>query len=136
MSPRRTGSRPRRHVARRLLLVGLTTLVAATLGTAPAGAQPEDPPEPRTAAEAAERLEEVQHEAEALTEAWHAKVDERDAREAEVEDRLADAAAAEEAAEAARLDEEQFREEVDPFLAWTSESGNLEEFDVFLRSSS
>jgi cell wall-associated NlpC family hydrolase len=97
------------------------------LGAAPATAQPPD-----NAQDAKERLERVQHEAEALTEEWHAAKDVLTARQAEVTTLEAAVAPARAAVDAARAEEEQFRHQVDEVAMSTFESGNLDQFNALL----
>ena len=116
-------------------VVALSALLAVMLGVAPAAAQP--PPEtPDTPAEAATHLEQVQRDAEALTEEWHAARDGLDARQAEAEAMRQAVEPARAAAEAARLDEENFRAQIDELAFSTFESGSLDQFNALLASAS
>ena len=97
---------------------------------------PAPAPEPTDPRGAAARLEQVQHEAEALTEQWHAAQDEVTARRAELA-ALRDAVdPARAAAEAAREDEEGYRTQVDTVVLSTFETGRLDTFNALLSSGS
>ena len=121
--------------------------VPVPVAPAPAQGNPADagdvaaPPPPETAAPAptdaagaAAQLRQVQHEAEALTEQWHAAQDDVTARRAEL-GTLRDAIdPARSAADAARGDEEQYRGQVDTVALSTFESGRLDAFNALLAS--
>ena len=122
-------------------LVGATPAVAQPVvplpgagaaAPAPAGA----PPAPTDAAGAAARLEQVQHDAEALTEQWHAAQDDVTARRAELATLRAAVDPARAAADAARGDEEGYRTKVDAVALSTFESGRLDTFNALLASGS
>jgi cell wall-associated NlpC family hydrolase len=142
-SPRRTPSSRRwsRRVAHRWIgrgrrvasssSVALVALVTLALWAAPAAAQP-----PGNAEDAKEQLERVQHEAEALTEQWHAAKDVLADRRAEVTTLEAAVAPAHAALDAARGEEEQFRKQVDEVALSTFESGNLDQFNALLAAGS
>ena len=76
----------------------------------------------------------MQHEAEALTEQWHAAQDDVTARRAEVATLRAAIDPARAAADAARGDEEHYREQVDTVALSTFESGRLDAFNALLAS--
>ncbi|MBW0116922.1 NlpC/P60 family protein [Pseudonocardia abyssalis] len=113
-----------------LLLAGALALV---LGIAPASAQPAPPD---NAEDAATALEQVQREAEALTEEWHAAKDELTARQDELERMSAAVEPARQAADAARAGEEEYRLQVDALTMSTFEGGNLDQFNALLASGS
>jgi cell wall-associated NlpC family hydrolase len=157
LSTRRSGpSRPTvtRTPARVRTLVGaiVLALAAAVLGAGPAVAQPALPvpegaavdeatpsapaPVPTDAAGAAARLEQVQRDAEALTEQWHAAQDAVTARRAERDDLRKAVDPARSAAGAARNDEEGYRTQVDSVALTTFESGRLDTFNALLASGS
>jgi cell wall-associated NlpC family hydrolase len=146
-SPRRTPSGSRRPLPRSsrryaafrygtlpVGAVALAALLTIVLGLAPAGAQPSPPPPPDNAADAAAQLEQVQHEAEALTEQWHAAKDELTARETELETLRAAVEPARAAVAAAKANEEEFRKRVDALATSTFESGRLDQFGALLTS--
>jgi cell wall-associated NlpC family hydrolase len=108
-------------------------LLALLTGIAPASAQP---PPPDNREDAAKQLEQVQHEAEALTEEWHAAKDNLDARQAELATLQAAVEPARVAADEARASEEQFRVQVDAVAMSAFESGNLDQFNALLASGS
>jgi cell wall-associated NlpC family hydrolase len=83
---------------------------------------------------AAAQLRQVQHEAEALTEQWHAAQDDVTARRAEVEALRGAIGPARAAADAARGEEEHYREQVDAVALSTFESGRLDAFNALLAS--
>lgn len=116
-----------------VLAIVLAGLLALALGVAPALAQPAPPDNPEDAAAA---LEQVQNEAEAFTEEWHAAKDELAARETELADMRAAVEPARAAADAARADEERFRGQVDELALSTFEGGNLDQFNALLASGS
>jgi cell wall-associated NlpC family hydrolase len=131
-------SAPRRsHVPSAGALV-LVSLLALVLGAAPASAQPPSPPPPppTNAADAAAQLDQVQREAEALTEEWHAAQDTVDARQAELQTLQQAVAPAQAAVDAAKADEEQYRQQLDAVAMGTFESGNLDQFNALLASGS
>lgn len=134
VSPRCTWSSAG-HTFRRVLpgfVVAFVALLALTIGAASAGAQPP----PGNAAGAAAQLEQVQHEAEALTEQWHAAKDDAAARRAELETLRAAVEPARAAVDAARANEERYRQQVDAVAMSTFESGNLDQFNALLASDS
>jgi cell wall-associated NlpC family hydrolase len=115
---------------------------AADAGDAVAPPPPPPPPPPSAtpapaptdAAGAAAQLQQVQHEAEALTEQWHAAQDDVTTRRAEL-GALRDAIdPARAAADAARGEEEHYREQVDTVALSTFESGRLDAFNALLAS--
>lgn len=94
-----------------------------------------EPAPPRTADEARERLRTVQHDAEALTEQWHAATDDLTAKQAEA-DRLREAVDPLRAeADRARGDEETYRRSLEDItLAFADDSG-LDQFSALLTST-
>jgi cell wall-associated NlpC family hydrolase len=76
----------------------------------------------------------VQHDAEALTEQWHAAQDDVTARRSEVTALRAAIDPARAAAETARGEEEHYREQVDTVALSTFESGRLDAFNALLAS--
>jgi peptidoglycan DL-endopeptidase CwlO len=121
--------RIRRHGGSIVLMVILSLLI----GASPAAAQ-QDPP--GNAEDAARQLEEVNHEAEALTEEWHAAKDTLADRQSEVATLQAAVEPARAGLEAAVADEEQFRVEIDSVALSTFESGNLDQLNALLASRS
>jgi cell wall-associated NlpC family hydrolase len=113
--------------------VGLIVIMSLLVGASPAAAQ-QDPPD--NAQDAAQRLEQVNHEAEALTEEWHAAKDALAARQSELGTLQAAVDPAKAALESAVLDEEQFRIEIDSVALSTFESGNLDQLNALLASRS
>jgi cell wall-associated NlpC family hydrolase len=111
----------------------LLVILSLVVGASPAAAQ-QDPP--GDAAGAAQQLEQVNREAEALTEEWHAAKDTLGERQAEVGTLQAAVEPARAAVEAAVTDEEQFRVEVDSVALSTFESGNLDQLNALLASRS
>jgi cell wall-associated NlpC family hydrolase len=109
-------------------------------GAAPAPAAPAAPAAPSTAptnaADAQKQLDQVQRDAEALTEQWHASSDEVRARKQEVEKLQAAVGPAQALAAAARSDEESYRKQVDVVTMATFESGNLDQLDALLAARS
>jgi cell wall-associated NlpC family hydrolase len=103
------------------------------VGASPAAAQ-QDPPD--NAQDAAQRLEQVNREAEALTEEWHAAKDTLAARQQELTTLQAAVEPAKGALETAVIDEEQFRLEIDSVALSTFESGNLDQLNALLASRS
>lgn len=116
-----------------VLAMLLAGALALTLGVAPASAQPAPPDD---AADAAAALEQVQREAEALTEEWHAAKDVLTARQDELARMTAAVEPARQAADAARADEERYRQQVDVLALTTFEGGNLDQFNALLASAS
>ena len=106
-------------------------------GAAPAPAVPGAPSTaPTNAADAQKQLDQVQRDAEALTEQWHASSDEVRARKQEVEKLQAAVGPAQALAAAARSDEESYRKQVDVVTMATFESGNLDQLDALLAARS
>ena len=91
-------------------------------------------PAPTDAAGATAQLRQVQHEAEALTEQWHAAQDDVTARRAELGTLREAIDPARSAADAARGEEEHYREQVDTVALSTFESGRLDAFNALLAS--
>jgi cell wall-associated NlpC family hydrolase len=106
-------------------------ILSLLVATSPAAAQP-----PQDAEGAARQLEEVNREAEALTEEWHAAKDTLATRESELSTLQAAVEPARAALDAAVLDEEQFRVQVDAVAMSTFESGNLDQLGALLASGS
>jgi peptidoglycan DL-endopeptidase CwlO len=108
----------------------------ADAGDAAAAPPPSETPAPAPtdAAGAAAQLRQVQHEAEALTEQWHAAQDDVTARRAELGSLRAAIDPARSAADAARGEEEQYRGQVDTVALSTFESGRLDAFNALLAS--
>ena len=127
-------------------LAGATPAIAQPLIPLPGPGAVADPaappsppapaPAPTDAAGAAKRLEQVQHDAEALTEQWHAAQDDVTARRDEVTAAHAAVDPARAAVDAARGDEERFRTQVDAVALSTFESGRLDAFNALLASAS
>jgi cell wall-associated NlpC family hydrolase len=113
--------------------VVLIVIMSLLVGASPAAAQ-QDPPD--NAQDAAQRLEQVSHEAEALTEEWHAAKDTLAARQSELATLQAAVDPAKSALEAAVTDEEQYRQEIDSVALSTFESGNLDQLNALLASRS
>jgi peptidoglycan DL-endopeptidase CwlO len=109
---------------------------AAPAPPAPPGAPAAPAPAPTDAAGAAARLVEVQHDAEALTEQWHAAQDDVTARRAELSTLREAVGPARAAADTARGDEEGYRRQVDAVALSTFESGRLDTFNALLASGS
>ena len=138
VSPRRNPSGVRSLFGRTIPTgVALAALLAVAgalvLGVAPAVAQPAPP---GNAADAAAQLEQVQREAEALTEEWHAATDAVTARQAELETLRAAVEPARAAVDAAKADEEAYRRQIDVVAMSTFESGSLDQFNALLASGS
>lgn len=94
------------------------------------------PPKPTNATDAAAQLDQVQREAEALTEQWHAAQDGLAARQQDVTNFQGAVGPAKAAVEAARANEEKYRKQVDAVAMATFESGNLDQFNALLASGS
>jgi cell wall-associated NlpC family hydrolase len=109
---------------------------AGAAAPAPTGAPAAPAPAPTDAAGAAARLVEVQHDAEALTEQWHAAQDDVTARRAELSTLREAVGPARAAADTARGDEEGYRRQVDAVALSTFESGRLDTFNALLASGS
>jgi peptidoglycan DL-endopeptidase CwlO len=112
----------------------LIVITALLVGASPAAAQQQDPPD--NPQDAAQQLEQVNREAEALTEEWHAATDTLDERQSELTTLQAAVEPSKSALEAAVADEEQFRVEIDSVALSTFESGNLDQLNALLASRS
>jgi cell wall-associated NlpC family hydrolase len=109
-----------------------------TSEAAPPAAPPAAPtptPTPATAADAQKQLDAVQKDAEALTEQWHAASDDVDAKKDQVKSLQAAIAPAQEAADKAKTDEEDYRQQIDMFSLSALDSGNLDQFSALLDSN-
>jgi peptidoglycan DL-endopeptidase CwlO len=128
--------RMRRHgrSASSLGSIVLIVILSLLAGASPAAAQ-QDPP-PGDAQDAAQQLEQVNREAEALTEEWHAAKDTLAERQQEVTTLQAAVQPAKDAVQAAVEDEERYRIEVDGVALSTFESGNLDQLNALLASRS
>jgi peptidoglycan DL-endopeptidase CwlO len=78
----------------------------------------------------------VQRDAEALTEQWHAAQDTVEARQAELQTLREAVAPAQAAVDAAKGNEEQYRQQLDTVALGTFESGSLDQFNALLASKS
>ncbi len=135
--------------------IAVVVLLAAVLVVNPAAAQPIVPapppvdaappaasaapaplPVPTNAADAAAQLNQVQREAEALTEQWHAAQDVLAARRDDVTKMQAAVGPATVKVDAAKAAEEKYRTQVDAVAMATFESGNLDQFNALLASGS
>ena len=115
----------------------LVAILVMAFGIAPANAQPPSPPSPpNNAADAKAQLDQVQREAEALTEQWHGAQDNLDARQKDAAALQAAVDPARAAADKAKSDEEVYRQQTDAVAMSTFESGNLDEFNALLASKS
>jgi cell wall-associated NlpC family hydrolase len=94
------------------------------------------PTAPTTAADAQTQLDQVQRDAEALTEQWHAAQDDLGARKQDVTKMQAAVGPAQALAAAARGDEEAYRKQVDVVTMATFESGKLDQLDALLTAHS
>ena len=103
---------------------------------APAPAAPSPTTAPATAADAQNQLDQVQRDAEALTEQWHAAQDDLGARKQDVTKMQAAVGPAQALAAAARGDEEAYRKQVDVVTMATFESGKLDQLDALLTAHS
>jgi cell wall-associated NlpC family hydrolase len=116
------------------------TAMAATacvLMSTPAYGEPPPPaPPPNAASDAAKQLEVAQHEAESLTEQWHAAQDNLQARQADADRAEAAVAPARQAAEQARQAEEKFRVQVDQVATQAMETGRLDQLNALVLSDS
>jgi cell wall-associated NlpC family hydrolase len=109
--------------------------VAAAVPAAPA-TTPAPPPTPTNATDAAAQLGQVQHEAEAFTEQWHAAQDALSARQRDVTDFQNAVGPLKAAVAAAKDNEERYRKQVDAVSMATFESGNLDQLNALLASRS
>ena len=119
-------------------VIGAGPAVAQPVLVPPAGAAPEPPapaPAPTDAAGAAVRLEQVQRDAEALTEQWHAAQDDVVAKKADVVKLRAAVDPLRGVAAEARKAEEGYRTQVDSVALSTFESGRLDTFSALLAST-
>jgi peptidoglycan DL-endopeptidase CwlO len=139
VSLRRTPfGRPRSH--RRTASAGFvafSALLMVMMTASPAVAQPPaPPPPPTTAADAETQLEQAQRDAEALTEDWHNAKDDLDAKQKQADDLKLAVDPARLAADQAKQDEENFRQQIDTLAISTFDSGSLDQFNALLASDS
>jgi cell wall-associated NlpC family hydrolase len=115
----------------------LVALIALVLGACPAAADPPPPPPaPTNATDAQTQLDQVQRDAESLTEQWHAAQDNLAARQQDIAKMQAAVGPAQAIAATARADEENYRKQVDVVTMATFESGNLDQLDAMLAARS
>nr|WP_028925683.1 NlpC/P60 family protein [Pseudonocardia acaciae] len=116
------------------------TVMALILGVVlvgPAYADPPPPPGAPKPSDAAAQLASAQHEAEALTEQWHAAKDQLDARNEQAQRAQAAVEPSRQAAERAQAAEEKFRVQVvDKVTSEAMESGRLDELNALVLSDS
>lgn len=111
--------------------------VPVPLAPGPAApALPALPPAPTTAADAQTQLDQVQREAEALTEQWHAAQDNLAVRQQDITKMQAAVGPAQALAAAAEAEEETYRKQVDVVTMATFEGGNLDQLDAMLAARS
>lgn len=112
-------------------------VTACVVLTTPAYGDPPAPaPPPGNASDAAKQLEVAQHDAEALTEQWHAAQDEMQARQDDADRARAAVVPARLAAARARDAEEEFRVQVDRVATEAMEGGRLDELNALVLSDS
>lgn len=112
-------------------------LAAAAMLAGPAHADPPPPPAPPKPADAAAQLKTAEHDAEALTEQWHAAKDQLDAKNAEARRAQAAVEPSRQAAARAQAAEEKFRADViDRMTSEAMESGRLDELNALVLSDS
>ncbi|MBN9100374.1 MAG: C40 family peptidase [Pseudonocardia sp.] len=109
---------------------------AAAAALAAPATTPAPPPRPTNATDAAAQLDQVQREAEALTEQWHAAQDALTARQQDVTNFQNAVGPAKAAVDVAKANEESYRKQVDAVAMATFESGNLDQFNALLASGS
>jgi len=114
---------------------GVTTLPDARAGD-PEETAPAPPEPPRTADEARVRLGEVQREAEALTEQWHAATDDFTAKQEEADRRQEAVEPLRAEADHARADEETYRRSLEDVTLAFFDNGRLDQFNALLSSPS
>lgn len=114
-----------------LVVAALVSIVVAV--NAPAKA---DPAPPGSVSAALHQLAELNQQAEALTEAWHAAQDQLAARQAALSRAQAAAAAARSAANAAFSTQERFRGQIDQLTSASYQGAQLNQLSALLASSS
>ncbi len=105
-------------------------------GPAAPAAGPSPTTTPATASDAQSQLDQVQRDAESLTEQWHAAQDDLAARKQDVAHMQAAVGPAQALAAAARADVEASRKQVDVVTMATFESGKLDQLDALLAARS
>jgi cell wall-associated NlpC family hydrolase/uncharacterized protein (DUF4415 family) len=112
-------------------------VTACVVLSSPAYGNPPKPaPPPGGAAGAAQQLEVAQHDAEALTEQWHAAQDELQTRQDGAERARAAVAPARSAATLARANQEKFQVQLDKVATQAMEGGHLDELNALVLSDS
>lgn len=109
--------------------------VAAMFALVPPSASA-SPELPDTASEAAQQLEALNHEAEVLTERWHAAKDQLNQRRAELDQARADQQAAVVSGQQARQVQDQFRGHVDDLASASFQGARLNRLSALLVSDS
>lgn len=115
-----------------ILIAMVTTVTLAS----PAYADPPTPPTPPSASDSAKRLAAAQHEAEQLTEQWHAAQDRMEAKQGEAQRAKAAVESARRAALEARANEDRFRVQADQVAADALEGGRLDQLHALVLSDS
>ncbi len=121
----------RKMLTAALVVAALVSIVVAV--NAPAKA---DPAPPGSVSAALHQLAELNQQAEALTEAWHAAQDQLAARQAALSRAQAAAAAARSAANAAFSTQERFRGQIDQLTSASYQGAQLNQLSALLASSS
>ncbi len=119
-------------------MLGVLSATAMAVVTSAALVTPAhaDPPAPPTASDAAKQLSDAQHDAEALTEQWHAAQDQLEVRQGEAQRAGAAVEPARRAAVKAKASEERFRVQVDQVATEALESGRLDQLNALILSDS
>ena len=114
----------------------MAVTACVVLSTPAYGDPPAPTPPPSNASDASKQLEVAQHDAESLTEQWHAAQDNLQAKQQDADRAQATVAPARKAAAQARDAEERFRVQVDQVVAQAMRTGNLDELNALVLSDS
>ncbi|MDQ4010200.1 MAG: NlpC/P60 family protein [Actinomycetota bacterium] len=115
------------------MIIAAAMAVLVTLISAPAAA---DPAPPDDAPTAVQRLAQLNHQAEVLTEQWHYSRDQLNARRADLEEARADVTAAAASGERARAVQGQYRGQVDRLANASFQGARLNRLSAVLISDS
>ncbi|HEY2723307.1 MAG TPA: NlpC/P60 family protein [Pseudonocardiaceae bacterium] len=126
--------RLRKTVRGAVTATAVTALV--TLVPTPATADPANPDNSGDSSDAVRQLQDLNHQAEVLTEKWHFARDQLDARQADLARANADAGAAAAAGDQARAVEDQYRGQVDQLTNASFQGARLNKLSALLVSKS
>lgn len=123
-------------LTRRMLTAALVTVALASVATSVTAPAEADPAPPTSVSDAVKQLNELNSQAEALTEAWHAAQDQFAARQADIPKAQAAAVAARNAVGVAQARQEQFHQQVDQLTSASFQGAQVNALSALLTSAS